>query len=113
MQSHDGWVTVLVYSKPISRWTLNAVYSLIQYGMVSSYVVAAVDAATMQDCQQWRLPCFLADWALEAPSQEEHDDPSKVPHGQGQLPPLQRLLSLLSFTRSAPAALRHSAAVNL
>jgi hypothetical protein len=60
VQSHDSWVTVLIFTTSVRRAALNCIYSLVNHGLVSSYVVAALDEASLTDCLAWRLPCYNA-----------------------------------------------------
>ncbi|KAG1678742.1 hypothetical protein FOA52_012781 [Chlamydomonas sp. UWO 241] len=56
--THDGWVSVFMFSDAVSWWTLNCVHSYIQYGASTSYVVAAPDEASLLMCTRLRLPCL-------------------------------------------------------
>lgn len=46
----DKWVTVFVYSKPVTRWALNALYSYVVYGRGSKYIVATLDNESITSC---------------------------------------------------------------
>lgn len=59
-QHSERCVSVFVFSRAVTRWALNAIYSLVTFGRASNYIVAATDAASLAHCLALGLPCFNA-----------------------------------------------------
>lgn len=47
-QSKNRWISVFVFSAPVQRWALNAIYSFVRHGKARSYLVATLDEQSLQ-----------------------------------------------------------------
>ena len=55
---------MFVFSRAVTRWALNSIYSFILYGQSGNYIVAAADEASLARCLELRLPCYNASFLL-------------------------------------------------
>lgn len=46
----DKWITLFVYSGPLTRFALNTIYSYIVHGQGTKYVVAVTDEGSLNSC---------------------------------------------------------------
>ncbi|KAI9004729.1 hypothetical protein BC832DRAFT_557980 [Gaertneriomyces semiglobifer] len=53
-------ITVMLFHDKYRAITENAIYSMIEYGKVTAYLVGALDEASLATCIEMNLPCFNA-----------------------------------------------------
>ena len=59
-QHSEQCISVFVFSRAVTRWALNSLYSLITFGKATNFIVAATDAASLAKCLELGLPCYNA-----------------------------------------------------
>ncbi|KAJ3353430.1 hypothetical protein GGF32_002992 [Allomyces javanicus] len=59
-QARDKQVTVIPYQLAFRPMLENLIYSLVKYGKTRHYIVAAMDAPTLDSCLTMNLPCLNA-----------------------------------------------------
>ena len=59
-QHSEQCISVFVFSRAVTRWALNSIYSLITFGEATNFIVAATDAASLTKCLDLGLPCYNA-----------------------------------------------------
>ena len=59
-QHSDQCISVFVFSRAVTRWALNSIYSLVTFGKATNFIVAATDAASLAKCLDLGLPCYNA-----------------------------------------------------
>ena len=59
-QHSEQCISVFVFSRAVTRWALNSIYSLVTFGQATNFIVAATDAASLAKCLDLGLPCYNA-----------------------------------------------------
>ena len=59
-QHSERCISVFVFSRAVTRWALNSIYSLVTFGRATNFIVAATDAASLARCLDLGLPCYNA-----------------------------------------------------
>ncbi len=76
VQARDNTVTLVVFEATFSALALNSLVSLVRYGKVQNYLLAAVGEQSVEKCISLRLPCYNATGLLLAQSDSLSSDAS-------------------------------------